>query len=131
MMQTDWFKILAVGSGGFIGATSRYLISSFMQSRFSESHFPFGTLTVNLLGCLIIGILAGWFESRSWAGPEWRLFLFVGVLGGFTTFSTFSHETLLLWENAKIGLAFLNLGAQIIFGIFFVWLGYLLIRLFH
>ncbi len=129
-MNTNWLNIIAVGSGGFIGASLRYLLSLFAQSHFKESHFPYGTVLVNLLGCLIIGFLAGLFEMKSWSSPEVRLFVFVGILGGFTTFSTFSHETFLLWENGKLLLSFLNLGLQVTVGLIFVWLGYVLVRLF-
>jgi CrcB protein len=129
-MNIDWLKMVAVGSGGFIGATARYLLSLFTQSQFPNSAFPYGTVLVNLLGCLLIGFLAGLFEMKSWANPEFRLFIFVGILGGFTTFSTFSHETFLLWENSKLLLSFLNLGIQVFFGLFFVWLGYQVVRLF-
>ncbi len=129
-MNIDWLKVVAVGSGGFIGATARYLLSLFAQSQFPDSSFPFGTTLVNLLGCLFIGFLAGLFEMKSWVHPEFRLFIFVGILGGFTTFSTFSHETFLLWENSKLLLGFLNLGLQVIFGLFFVLLGYQAVKLF-
>lgn len=129
-MNIDWLKVVAVGSGGFIGAVSRYLLSLFTQSQFSGSSFPYGTVVVNLLGCLLIGLMAGLFELKSWAHPEIRLFIFVGILGGFTTFSTFSHESFLLFENGKLLLSLLNLGIQVIFGLAFVWMGYQLIRLF-
>jgi len=130
-MNVDWLKILAVGSGGFIGATGRYLLSLFAQSKFPDSEFPYGTVIVNMLGCLFIGFLAGLFELKSWAHPEFRLFIFVGILGGFTTFSTFSHETFLLWENGKLLMSFLNMGLQITLGLVFVWIGYEMVRLFN
>ncbi|MDR9418636.1 fluoride efflux transporter CrcB [Gracilimonas sp.] len=123
-------KILAVGSGGFLGAVFRYLISVFAQSQFPGSKFPYGTVAANLLGCLLIGFLAGLFELKSWGNPEFRLFIFVGILGGFTTFSTFSHETFLLWENGKLLLSLANVGVQVVFGLAFVWVGYQLTRLF-
>ncbi|MGN8226246.1 fluoride efflux transporter CrcB [Gracilimonas sp. BCB1] len=129
-MNIDWLKVVAVGSGGFVGAAARYLLSLFTQSRFPDSSFPYGTALVNIVGCLLIGFFAGLFEMKSWVNPEFRLFIFVGILGGFTTFSTFSHESFLLWENSKLLLGFLNLGLQVIFGLFFVWLGYQLVRLF-
>jgi CrcB protein len=129
-MNVDLIKILAVGSGGFIGAVFRYLISVFAISQAPDSKFPYGTIAANLIGCLLIGFLAGLFELRSWGNPEFRLFIFVGILGGFTTFSTFSHETFLLFENGKLLMSLANLGIQVIFGLVFVWLGYQLIRLF-
>lgn len=129
-MNVDVLKILAVGSGGFLGAVFRYLTSVTVQAQFPESKFPYGTITANLLGCLLIGFLAGLFELKSWGHPEFRLFIFVGILGGFTTFSTFSHETFLLFENGKLWLSLINLGGQVIFGLAFVWVGYQLVRLF-
>ncbi|MFP8487557.1 fluoride efflux transporter CrcB [Gracilimonas sp. Q87] len=130
MMNVDLIKILVVGSGGFIGAVSRYLISVFAISQVPHSKLPYGTVAVNLIGCLLIGFLAGLFEIKSWANPEFRLFIFVGILGGFTTFSTFSHETFLLFENGKLLMSIANLSFQVIFGLVFVWLGYQLVRLF-
>ncbi|MAO63901.1 MAG: fluoride efflux transporter CrcB [Balneola sp.] len=129
-MKIDLVKIVAVGSGGFIGAVFRYLIAVFTQSQFPNSTFPYGTVAANLLGCLIIGLLAGLFELKSWGNPEFRLFIFVGILGGFTTFSTFSHDTFLLFENGKLLMSLANLGIQVIFGLAFVWAGYQLTRLF-
>jgi len=129
-MNVDLLKIVAVGSGGFIGAVFRYLISAFAQSQLPDSKFPFGTIAANLIGCLLIGFLAGLFVLKSWGNPEFRLFIFVGILGGFTTFSTFSHEAFLLWENGRILMSLLNAGVQVIFGLTFVWAGYQLVRLF-
>lgn len=129
-MNIDLLKIIAVGSGGFLGAVFRYLISVFTQSQFPGSNFPYGTLAANLMGCLLIGFLAGLFELKSYGNPEFRLFIFVGILGGFTTFSTFSHETFLLWENGKLLMSLLNVSVQVIFGLALVWAGYQLTRLF-
>ena len=129
-MQVDLIKILAVGSGGFLGAVSRYLLAGFTQSFFTTSQFPYGTALVNTLGCFLIGLLAGFFELREWINPELRLFIFVGVLGGFTTFSTFANESFVLWEKGEILLGALNIGVQVILGIFFVWIGYGLVKSF-
>ena len=87
-------KILLVGFGGFVGAVLRYGISGWVQRWTGSVNFPYGTLAVNLLGCLVIGLLAGLAEDRGLFTPEARLFLFIGVLGAFTTFSTFGIETL-------------------------------------
>ncbi len=123
------FKILAIGSGGFIGAVSRYLLASGVQTYFASSSFPIGTAMVNLLGCLFIGFLAGLFEVKQWINPELRLFLFVGILGGFTTFSTFINESFMLWERGDILISILNVGVQVMLGLLFVWLGFALIKL--
>ena len=88
--------ILAICLGGGLGAVLRHLLFLAVQ-RPTGPDFPLGTLTVNLLGCLAIGFLWTLFEGTRLA-PGWRLFLFTGVLGGFTTFSTFGLETMQLWE---------------------------------
>ena len=129
-MQIDLIKILAVGSGGFLGAVSRYLLAGFTQSFFPTSQFPYGTSLVNILGCFLIGLLAGTFELKEWMNPEVRLFIFVGILGGFTTFSTFANESFMLWEKGEILLGALNIGAQVILGVLFVWIGYGLVKSF-
>ena len=83
--------LLAIGAGSFIGGTCRYLLSQFIQAR-STIPFPFATLTVNIIGCLLIGVVFG-LSAKGGMTPEWRLFLATGILGGFTTFSAFSYET--------------------------------------
>lgn len=83
-------KILAVALGGAIGSTGRYLTSLAVES-ISSSRFPYETLTANLIGCFLIGLFWGYFERLS-ISNEFRLFLFTGVLGGYTTFSTFARE---------------------------------------
>ncbi|MCH8494996.1 MAG: fluoride efflux transporter CrcB [Balneolales bacterium] len=95
--------ILFIGAGSFIGGVLRYLISVGMQSKFLSA-FPIGTLTVNIIGCFLIGILFGVTEKLDFT-TEWRLFLITGILGGFTTFSAFSLETIGLLSNGLIGQA--------------------------
>ena len=85
-------KILAVALGGAIGSVGRYITSLAIES-FSTSRFPYETLTANLVGCFLIGLLWGYFERMS-ISNEFRLFLFTGVLGGYTTFSTFARENI-------------------------------------
>lgn len=89
-------KLLAVALGGAIGSSGRYLISLAVESM-SNSKFPFETLAANLIGCFLIGILWGYFERLS-ISNEFRLFLFTGILGGFTTFSTFARENIQLFK---------------------------------
>lgn len=107
--------LLAIGTGSFIGGVSRYLLSRFVQERFLSA-FPFGTMAVNLLGCLLIGLVYGWSE-RGGMSQEWRLFLATGILGGFTTFSAFSNETVGMLRDGQFGYAGLYIGASVVLGI--------------
>jgi CrcB protein len=121
-------KLLLVGAGGFLGSVLRYLLGSWMQS-VSGGRFPLGTLAVNVLGCFAIGLLMGMAESRSALSPEWRLFAVVGLLGGFTTFSAFSHDTVELWRGAASFAAVLNVTASVGLGLTATWLGVTLTRM--
>jgi fluoride exporter len=86
------FKILMiVGTGSFAGGVMRYLAGIYMQ-RLTQSVYPYGTLSVNIIGCLLIGLFYGMAEKGNLLTPEWRIFLTTGLCGGFTTFSTFSHD---------------------------------------
>ncbi|GAB4574178.1 MAG: fluoride efflux transporter CrcB [Anaerolineae bacterium] len=116
-------NLLLVGIGGFIGAVMRYLTSDFVQRYSPANGFPIGTLAVNVLGCLIIGLLAGVADVREVFTPQTRTLVFVGVLGAFTTFSTFSYETASFLNNGQIAPALLNIGTQIALGLAAVWLG--------
>lgn len=92
-------NVLLVGAGGFLGASFRYLLSGWIVGA-SGTAFPAATLIVNVLGCLAIGLLGGLAEARDLLSPGARLFLVVGMLGGFTTYSTFAYEALQL---ARLG----------------------------
>jgi CrcB protein len=92
--------IIAIGTGSFIGGVLRYFITHLVQGRFLSA-FPFGTLTVNIVGCLLIGLVAG-AADKNILSPEWRLFLATGLLGGFTTFSAFSVETVGLLRDGHL-----------------------------
>jgi fluoride exporter len=115
-----------VGSGGFVGAICRYGLSGFVQRRLPLAAFPYGTLVVNLCGCLLIGALAGLVESRQVFGPEFRLFVLIGVLGGFTTYSTFGYESFALLRDAEYLRAVLNVTVHVVFGLTLVGAGYAL-----
>ena len=106
-------QIILVGIGGFIGAVFRFLLSGFVHRLVPLSEFPFGTLAVNVVGCLLIGLLNGLAETRQVIGPELRLFLMIGMLGGFTTFSAFGYETLELIRDAEIARAMGNVFLQV------------------
>jgi CrcB protein len=119
-------NVLLVGLGGFLGSVLRYLLSGAVQDWTKNSSFPYGTLTVNVLGCLVIGLLAQLSEARGALTPETRAFLIIGVLGGFTTYSSFGNETVHLWRDGEMFLGFANVAAQLVLGLGAVWLGRLL-----
>ncbi len=120
--------VLLVGSGGALGAIARYLLSGWVQRLTEGSFFPYGTMAVNILGCLIIGVLTGLAESRGVLTPQSRAFLLIGVLGGFTTFSSFSYDTTSLIHTGEAFAAFANVALQIILGLGATWLSYNLIQ---
>ncbi|MDO8282866.1 MAG: fluoride efflux transporter CrcB [Thermodesulfovibrionia bacterium] len=116
-------KIIIVGSGGFLGSVARYLLSGWVYDAMPFAGFPLGTLVVNVLGCLVIGFLGGLAEARNVLGPDVRLFLFIGFLGGFTTFSSFGHETMALFRDAENVKAFANIIFHITICLSAVWIG--------
>jgi len=116
-------KVLAVGLGGFLGAISRYLLSGLAQSLFRNATFPVGTLIVNVLGCLVIGVLSELAESRGMLSGFPRAFLFIGLLGGFTTFSAFGNETVLLVRDGQTLSAGANILGNVVLGLAAVWVG--------
>jgi len=116
-------NILLVGAGGFIGSVMRYLLSGYVQQSATRLDFPFGTLAVNLTGCFVIGLLAQFGEKYGTFSNESRAFLFMGVLGGFTTFSSFGNDTVNLFRQDFMMNAFANVGANVILGLLAVWLG--------
>src|SRR5690606_7849809 len=103
-------SVLLVGLGGFIGAAFRYLVILSAARLMPDSSFPWGVMAVNVTGSFIIGLLAGLAESREWTSPELRLFLFAGILGGFTTFSSITNDTLALLRAANYLGALTNVG---------------------
>ncbi|HYA29243.1 MAG TPA: fluoride efflux transporter CrcB [Acidobacteriota bacterium] len=115
--------IVLVGVGSFIGGILRYQLSTWVHRVLDNPWFPYGTLTVNGLGCLVIGFLAGLAESRSAFTSEARLFIFVGILGGFTTFSSFALETFSLARDTQSAAALLNIALQLMLGLVAVWIG--------
>ena len=106
-------QTLAIAAGGAIGALLRYWASTGVHAWLGRG-FPYGTLFVNVLGSLLMGFLFVWLIDRMAAGPALRAFLLIGVLGAFTTFSTFSMETLNLMESGQFGKALLNVVASVV-----------------
>ena len=119
-------KILWVGFGGFLGSIGRYLLSGYIQHLMRGTGFPYGTLVVNLIGCLLIGFLSQWVGTRGFLSPETRLFVFMGLLGGFTTFSTFSNETMSLWQAGASVAALANVAVHVVLGLGAAWMGHAL-----
>ena len=126
-MKTALINAAIVGSGGFIGAVFRYGLGGFVQRHAGLSTFPWGTLVVNMAGCLAIGAMVGLVDSRQMFGPEARLFVLIGVLGGFTTYSTFGYETFALLRDAEYLRAAANVGVQVFLGLALVWAGYVVV----
>ncbi len=122
-------RLLLVGIGGFLGAALRYVVTAWVHRAMDNPWFPYGTLAVNVAGCLVIGFLAGLAESRSSFTPEARLFVFVGIIGGFTTYSSFAYETYSLARDAQHFSAAMNIALQLGLGLVGVWIGDALARL--
>jgi len=122
-------KILMVGMGGFAGSVCRYMVSELSQKLFQNPFFPYGTLTVNVLGCFLIGLLGGLSEARQLFSPEIRALILIGFLGGFTTFSTFGYEIFTLSRHGQMIPALINLMLHLLLGFSAVWLGFSISRL--
>jgi len=119
----DLYRLFLVGAGGFLGSVLRYIVSGYVQQSSGSVGFPYGTLAVNVIGCFVIGALSALAENRGVFTTEARLFVFVGILGGFTTFSTFSNETMNFLREGDNLRALANVAAQLILGLGAVWLG--------
>lgn len=121
-------QYLAVGIGGCLGSLARYWLSGVVQ-RHVSSDFPYGTLAVNVLGCLVLGWLMGLVEYRQLLGTNVRVLLTVGMLGGFTTFSTFGYETFALVRDKQHLWALGNVAANVVVGLAAVMAGWFLAKL--
>jgi CrcB protein len=121
-------NIFLVGIGGFIGSIARYYVSK-LNLQYDFLSVPVGTLTVNVLGSFIIGILTGISEKSELLSVEWRLFLMVGLCGGFTTFSSFTNENLMLLHNGQLLTILIYASLSVILGFVAVYLGYTITNL--
>jgi len=116
-------QMILVGLGGFFGSGLRFALGGWVQRLFPYSQMPLGTMTVNVVGCLLIGFLGGLAEQRQLMDTGLRLFLLVGVLGGFTTFSTFAYESLALAQDSLYLKMLVNIIGQVTLGFSAAWLG--------
>jgi len=123
-------RILYIGFGGFLGATSRYFVSGVVHRFLEDSWFPYGTFAVNMLGCFLIGFLNGLAETRQVFSPDFRMFMFIGFLGSFTTFSTFDYEVFEFVRDGQFFNAFGDIALQVFVGLGLVWGGNIFARLF-
>jgi CrcB protein len=121
LQHTGLERTLVVGAGGFLGAAARYLVGGLVH-RWLPATFPYGTFLINVTGCFAIGVLAALAEEGS-VPPAARLFLMIGVLGGYTTFSSFGYETFSLIREGSGPAACVNVVGQVVLGMLAVWGG--------
>lgn len=114
--------------GGAIGATLRYGLGRWVQDALDRPWFPYNTLVINVIGCLVFGLVMGMLDGGRNITPEQRTFVLVGICGGFTTFSTFGYETFALLRDGQLIPALANVGLQVAAGLVAVWLGGVLAR---
>lgn len=115
--------ILVVALGGAIGSVARYKLSGYILQHTTDWRFPAGTFAVNVVGCLVAGILAGLAEKHDFLSADARLLLFTGILGGFTTFSAFGLETMFLLKRGEVMVAGANVVLSVVAGLAALWLG--------
>jgi CrcB protein len=115
-------RFLLVGLGGALGSVARFWLDGYVQAR-SAGTFPFGTLAVNVIGCLVIGVLSELADSRGFLSADARACAVIGVLGGFTTFSAFGNETVNLLRDRDWALAGANVASNVVLGLLAVWIG--------
>lgn len=123
-LNSTLLQAAAVGSGGFIGALLRHGMSTLVNRYWHLPSIPLGTLAVNLLGCLLIGLLAALADTTQLFNQQTRLFLLVGLLGGFTTFSAFALESLQLLQDGSLLALSVYVSAHLLLGIGLTWLAY-------
>ncbi len=120
-------KLFLIGLAGFVGTLARYGLSGVVAKRYGET-FPLGTLAVNLIGCFLVGLLFYLMQERFLVNQNVRTIVLIGLLGGFTTFSSLGLQTFTLLQDGEFGFAALNLAASNFFGLLLVWAGYNLAR---
>lgn len=116
-------RLLLIGIGGGAGSILRFVVGGYVQGLSGSLFFPYGTLVVNVVGCFVIGFLTHLAETHGNFTPEARALIFVGVLGGFTTFSTFGNEAVILVRDAAFASALAYVGTHVVLGLGAVWVG--------
>jgi CrcB protein len=111
------YQILIVGIGGFLGSVARYKLSGLVLHHTVDWRFPLATFVVNVVGCVVAGMLSGLVERYGWFSPNTRLLLFTGILGGFTTFSAFGVETAYLLRRDEVAIAFAYVALSVFCGL--------------
>jgi len=122
-------KTIMIALAGLVGTLLRYWLAGFVARQYGET-FPWGTMAVNLLGCLVTGAVFFLAEERFQISPTVRTVILIGLLGGFTTFSSYGLQTFTLLRDGEFGLAILNVAMSNVLGLSMVWLGYVLGRVF-
>ena len=117
-------ELLIVAAGGGLGSMGRYLLSGWVLHRALNWQFPLGTFAVNVLGCLVVGVLGGLVVKHDLLSAEVRLFLFTGIAGGFTTFSAFGLETFHLLRKGETGIAAAYVLLSVLVGLLVLWAGF-------
>lgn len=120
-------KTIFIGFAGLVGTLIRYWLSGFVARQYGES-FPWGTVVVNLIGSFLAGALYHLAEERFLISPTLRTLIFIGLLGGFTTFSSYGLQTFALLRDGQIGLATLNIAVSNVLGLLLVWAGYVVFK---
>ena len=115
--------VLLVALGGAIGSVARFKLSGLVLHHTIDWRFPAGTFAVNVIGCLVAGLLGGLAERHHYFTPDVRMLLFTGLLGGFTTFSAFGLETMLLLKRGEVMIATANIVLSVIAGLVALWVG--------
>lgn len=120
-------KTIFIGLAGLTGTLLRYWLAGIVARQQGEN-FPWGTLTVNLVGCFLAGVVFQLTEERFLLSPNARTIILIGLLGGFTTFSSYGLQTFVLLRNGQFGLASINVAASNVLGLLMVWVGYVVIK---
>jgi CrcB protein len=121
-------KYLAISLGGILGANSRYLIADWAAQRFGAG-FPYGTFIINISGSFLLGFFMAFLQDRAFVNPSYRLFFATGFCGAYTTFSTFTYESLRLWQDGSFLLAITNLIGSLVVGMLGIFLGFVFGRM--